>query len=132
VGFFAINPWHFHTTGFFCDFFKKLEDAFKDIFKPSGRVERRSLEQIYQAALKEGNGTMVVYSGGTARGMMAGTKQAFESRFPGLRVEIVVDYSTNQGPRIDVQLENNSLVPDVVQLQTLQDFPRWKEQGWMF
>jgi hypothetical protein len=113
----------------FRDFFKKIEEAFKDLTNQSGNVESRSIEQIYQAALAEGNGTMVVYSGGTARGQQAGTKQAFESRFPGLTVDIVVDYSHYQGPRIDVQLENNSLVPDVVQLQTLQAFPRWKEQG---
>jgi hypothetical protein len=95
-------------------------------------VESRSLEQIYQAALAEGNGTMVVYSGGTARGQMAATKRAFEQRFPGLTVDIVVDLSIYHGPRIDFQLANNSLVPDVVNIQTIQDFPRWKKEGWIF
>ena len=40
-----------------------------------------------------------------------------------------MDYSKNHGPRIDVQLANSHLVPDLVMLQTLQDFPRWKKQG---
>ncbi|KAL3107958.1 hypothetical protein niasHT_012866 [Heterodera trifolii] len=43
-------------------------------------------------------------------------------------MEVIVDYSKFHGPRIDIQLDNNSLVPDVVQLQTLHDFPRWKKQ----
>ena len=92
-------------------------------------VENRTIEQIYQAALVEGNGTLVVYSGGTAQSLGDQTKQAFEARFPGLTVDVVVDYSIFHGPRIDVQFANNSVIPDVVQLQTVQDFPRWKQQG---
>jgi hypothetical protein len=92
-------------------------------------IENRTIEQIYEAALAEGNGTLVVYSGGTAQSLGDQTKQAFEARFPGLTVNVIVDYSIFHGPRIDVQSANNSVIPDVVQLQTVQDFPRWKQQG---
>lgn len=93
------------------------------------KVETRSLDEIYQAALAEGNSTLIVYSGGITKGSMDSFGKAFEARFPGISVDIVVDYSVYHGPRIDAQLSNGSLVPDVVHLQTLQDFPRWKEQG---
>ncbi|MEE1830337.1 hypothetical protein [Streptomyces sp. SP17KL33] len=42
---------------------------------------------------------------------------------------MVVDYSKYHDARVDHQLATDSLVPDVVQLQTLQDFERWKRQG---
>nr|WP_324606163.1 hypothetical protein [Streptomyces griseus] len=40
-----------------------------------------------------------------------------------------MDYSKFHDARIDNQLATGTLVPDVVQLQTLQDFPRWKREG---
>jgi hypothetical protein len=30
---------------------------------------------------------------------------------------------------VDLQLANNALIPDVVQFQSIQNFPRWKEEG---
>ncbi|MDX3521433.1 hypothetical protein [Streptomyces scabiei] len=44
---------------------------------------------------------------------------------------MVVDYSKFHDARIDNQLATGSLVPDVVQLQTLQDFSRWKKEGFL-
>lgn len=55
--------------------------------------------------------------------------QGMEARFPGIKVKIVVDYSKFHDARIDLQLANGALVPDVAILQTLQDFPRWKQEG---
>jgi ABC-type Fe3+ transport system substrate-binding protein len=40
-----------------------------------------------------------------------------------------VDYSKYHDVRVDNQLATDTLVPDLVQLQTLQDFTRWKRQG---
>ena len=40
-----------------------------------------------------------------------------------------MDYSKYHDVRIDNQLATDTLVPDVVQLQTLQDFVRWKDAG---
>ncbi|WP_245441560.1 hypothetical protein [Rhizobium vallis] len=56
-------------------------------------------------------------------------KKTFEERFPGMTLDIVVDYSKFHDARIDNQVATGTLVPDVVQLQTLQDFPRWKTEG---
>ncbi|KAG3201927.1 hypothetical protein PC128_g3556 [Phytophthora cactorum] len=50
-------------------------------------------------------------------------------RFPGVNFTVVVDYSKYHDVRIDSQLETDTLVPDVVALQTLQDFPRWAKSG---
>ncbi|GFJ87778.1 ABC transporter substrate-binding protein [Phytohabitans rumicis] len=40
-----------------------------------------------------------------------------------------MDYSKYHDVRVDNQLATGTLVPDVVQLQTLQDFTRWKSLG---
>jgi ABC-type Fe3+ transport system substrate-binding protein len=90
--------------------------------------ERKSLEQLYAKAKREG-GELVVYAGGDTPDRQDATKQAFRSQFPDINLKIIVDYSKYHDVRVDNQLATNSLVPDVVQLQTLQDFPRWKDQG---
>ncbi|KAL3069813.1 hypothetical protein niasHT_033390 [Heterodera trifolii] len=90
--------------------------------------ETRTLDQLYAAALKEG-GRLIVYAGGDTAGQQDGFKNAFEKRFPNITLDVVVDYSKFHGPRIDYQIDTNTLVPDVVQLQTLQEFPRWKAMG---
>jgi ABC-type Fe3+ transport system substrate-binding protein len=90
--------------------------------------ERRSLDQLYRAALAEG-GKLVVYAGGDIAAQQAAVVTNFESQFPGLDLTMVVDYSKFHDVRIDNQLATGTLVPDVVHLQTLQNFPRWKQQG---
>ncbi|WP_208601339.1 hypothetical protein [Phytopseudomonas flavescens] len=42
---------------------------------------------------------------------------------------MIVDYGTFHDARLDNQLATDSLVPDDVQLQTLHDYPRWKQEG---
>ncbi|CAM3702333.1 hypothetical protein VA7868_01456 [Vibrio aerogenes CECT 7868] len=87
--------------------------------------ESRTLDEIYQAAIAEG-GKLVIYAGGDIDSQQDPVRQAFQARFPEIELEIVVDYSKYHDVRVDNQLETNTLVPDVVQLQTLQDFERWK------
>lgn len=94
----------------------------------TGGEETRSLDQLYARAKAEG-GKLVVYAGGDWKDQQDDTKNAFEERFPGVEVEMVVDYSKYQDARVDNQLATDTLVPDVVQLQTLQDFERWKREG---
>lgn len=91
-------------------------------------MEKRSLEELHKAAIAEG-GRVIVYAGGDTAGQQDGMKQAFEKRFPGVTLDIVVDYSKFHEARIDNQIATKSLVPDVVQIQTLQNFPRWKAAG---
>ena len=91
-------------------------------------LESKSLDQLYQDALKEG-GHLVVYAGGDTPDQQNGIKAAFEKRFPGVTLHTIVDYSKVHDARIDYQLANKQLVADVAQLQTLQDYPRWKAEG---
>ncbi|GLH96594.1 ABC transporter substrate-binding protein [Phytohabitans aurantiacus] len=93
-----------------------------------GQEEKKSLDELYADALKEG-GQLIVYAGGDTPTQQDGTKAAFLSRFPDMKLTIVVDYSKYHDARIDNQLATGTLVPDVVQLQTLQDFTRWKKAG---
>lgn len=74
-------------------------------------------------------GKLVVYAGGDAPNQQDGNRAGFEEAFPGIRVEMVVDLSKYHDARIDYQLKTDTLVVDVAQLQTLQDFPRWKKEG---
>ncbi|MEV1068431.1 extracellular solute-binding protein [Streptomyces sp. NPDC050263] len=96
--------------------------------RSSGAEESRSLDELYRAALAEG-GKLVVYAGGDTPTQQDGTKDAFLKQFPGIDLKLIVDYSKYHDVRVDNQLATGTLVPDVVQLQTLQDFVRWKSQG---
>nr|WP_262063225.1 extracellular solute-binding protein [Streptomyces sp. STR69] len=94
----------------------------------SSREETRSLDELYRAALADG-GKLVIYAGGDTPTQQDATKAAFRKRFPEIDLTLIVDYSKYHDVRVDNQFATNTLVPDVVQLQTLQDFTRWKEQG---
>lgn len=90
--------------------------------------ETKSLDALYEEALAEG-GDLVVYAGGDIAAQQEGTVKAFQARFPKMRLRMVVDYSKFHDVRVDQQIFLNRVVADVVQLQTLQNFPRWKQQG---
>uniref|UniRef100_K3W8W1 Uncharacterized protein n=1 Tax=Globisporangium ultimum (strain ATCC 200006 / CBS 805.95 / DAOM BR144) TaxID=431595 RepID=K3W8W1_GLOUD len=90
--------------------------------------ETKTIDQLYQDAVKEG-GNLVFYHGGDTPTQQDALKASFNAAFPKINLTLIVDYSKYHDVRIDNQLETNSLVPDVVALQTLQDFPRWKNEG---
>ena len=94
----------------------------------AAEVETRSLDEIYEQALKEG-GSLTVYAGGDTPDQQDGIKAAFEKRFPGITLNVVVDYSKVHSARLDQQFEDRHVIPDIIQLQTLQDFPRWRREG---
>lgn len=93
-----------------------------------GGEETRTLDELYRAALAEG-GKLVIYAGGDVSTQADGLRSGFKSRFPGIDLTVVVDYSKYHDVRVDNQFATDTLVPDVVQLQTVQDFVRWNEQG---
>jgi ABC-type Fe3+ transport system substrate-binding protein len=95
---------------------------------PAVPEESKTLDQLYADAMAEG-GRLVVYAGGDTATQQDSTRQAFLTRFPDMTLTMVVDYSKYHDVRVDNQLATGALVPDVVQLQTLQDFPSWKEEG---
>ncbi|OJD29554.1 abc transporter [Diplodia corticola] len=91
-------------------------------------VENRTLDEIHQAALKEG-GTLTVWHGGDEKNQQDSLKEAFEARFPGMTLNITVDLSKYHDVNLDRQLATDSLYVDSIILQTLHDYPRWKSQG---
>ena len=95
---------------------------------PSGDEEEQILNEMYEAAQAEG-GRLIVYAGGDTPDQQDYAKNGFKARFPNIDIDIIVDYSKIHDVRVDNQLATDTLVPDVVQLQTLQDFERWKHEG---
>ena len=95
---------------------------------PQVAEETRSLDELYRAALAEG-GELVVYAGGDTPTQQDATRAAFLAAFPGIKLQLIVDYSKFHDVRVDNQFATDTLVPDLIQLQTLQDFTRWERQG---
>lgn len=89
--------------------------------------ETKTIDQLYQDAVKEG-GKLVFYHGGDTPTQQDQLKNQFIAAFPKINLTMIVDYSKYHDVRIDNQLERNALVPDVVALQTLQNFPRWTKE----
>ncbi|RLN89107.1 hypothetical protein BBJ28_00006551 [Nothophytophthora sp. Chile5] len=92
------------------------------------KEETKTIDQLYADAIAEG-GKLVMYHGGDTPTQQDSLHAAFEERFPEINFTMVVDYSKYHDVRIDNQLETDTLVPDVVALQTLQDFTRWAKEG---
>lgn len=90
--------------------------------------ETRSIDEIYQAALAEG-GIVTLWHGGDEPGQQNGLKNAFETRFPNMTLNITVDLSKYHDINLDAQLEANNVYVDSIILQTLHDYPRWKKEG---
>lgn len=90
--------------------------------------ETKTLDQLYEEAVAAG-GKFILYAGGDHAAQADAVKNAFIQRLPKLQPTFVVDYSKYHDVRVDNQFATNRLVPDVVQMQTLQNFPRWKREG---
>ncbi len=88
----------------------------------------QTLQDLYQAALKEG-GTLTVYAGGDEVTQGFGIKAGFERQFPGMTLNIVVDLSKYHDARIEEELLRRDLKADVAHLQTLHDFDDWAARG---
>jgi ABC-type Fe3+ transport system substrate-binding protein len=91
-------------------------------------TETKTLDQLYADAVAEG-GRLVVFAGGDSPDQSDGLATAFAQQFPQVNITIKTDLSKYHDARIDNQLDRNRLEPDVTQLQTLQDFDRWKSEG---
>lgn len=95
----------------------------------SAPSETRTLDEIYRAALREGDGTITVWHGGDEKDQANNLKEAFEAKFHGLKLNLTVDLSKYLDGRIDDQLAANDVYVDSVILQSLHDYPRWAAQG---
>jgi ABC-type Fe3+ transport system substrate-binding protein len=96
--------------------------------KDTSSNEAAGLAILYAKAKAEG-GKVTAYMGGDLPGQWDALRKAFTQQFPGIDLDIVVDLSKYHDARIDNQLANRALVPDVAILQTVQDFDRWKKEG---
>ncbi|KAJ4249862.1 hypothetical protein NW762_012205 [Fusarium torreyae] len=103
--------------------------AYDSLLKFNGppTYENRTIEEIYQAALKEG-GIVTCWHGGDETYQQDGLKEAFETRFPGMTLNITVDVSKFHDGNIDRQLSTGGLFVDSIILQTLHDYPRWDHE----
>ncbi|WQF82558.1 hypothetical protein CDEST_07572 [Colletotrichum destructivum] len=93
--------------------------------------EDRTIDEIYQAALAEG-GVVTCWHGGDEVTQQDGLKRAFETRFPGMTLNITVNRSKYHSVNVDRQLARSGGGPldvDTIILQALQDYPRWDAQG---
>lgn len=92
------------------------------------QYEKRSLDEIYEAAVAEG-GVVTLWHGGDEKDQQNGLKAAFETRFPKMTLNITVDLSKYHDGNLDLQLANDNVYVDSIILQTLHDYPRWKREG---
>lgn len=90
--------------------------------------EEETIKQLYVEAKKEG-GEFTVWGGGDAPNQLDWIKNEWQKDFPDIKINIRVDLSKFLDIEIDDQLTKNNLVPDIVHLQTIHDFYRWKSQG---
>lgn len=91
-------------------------------------IETRTIDQLYQAALKEG-GVVTVWHGGDEANQRANLKVNFENRFPGVTMNLTTDLSKYFDGRVDDQLAANNVYVDSIMFQTVHSFQRWKAQG---
>jgi hypothetical protein len=91
-------------------------------------VETRSLDEIHKAAVAEG-GVVTMWLGGDESTDEDALKREFETRFPGMTLNLTTDLSKYHNGRFDEQLAANNVYVDSIAFQTVHDFPRWDEQG---
>jgi hypothetical protein len=90
--------------------------------------ETRSIDEIHKAAVAEG-GVVTLWHGGDEKNQQDYLKNAFETRFPGMTLNVTVDLSKYHDTKLDSQLAAKNVYVDSVILQTVHDFPRWKKEG---
>ncbi|PBP17387.1 ABC-type Fe3+ transport system [Diplocarpon rosae] len=90
--------------------------------------ETRTLDELHQAALAEG-GLVTLWHGGDEPGQQNFLKSAFEARFPGMTLNLTVDLSKHHDVKLDQQIADHDIYVDSIILQTLNDYPRWKDEG---
>lgn len=85
-----------------------------------------TLDQLYEKAKAEG--ALTIYTGAGPAAAKAGA-EAFEKRFPGIKVEAHGGFSNVLDLEIDKQIKDKKVTADYVQFQTIQDYYRWDKAG---
>ncbi|MEM8710688.1 MAG: extracellular solute-binding protein, partial [Planctomycetota bacterium] len=92
--------------------------------------ETRSLNELYDEALKEG-GEFILRAGGDKPDQVDYYVDMFKARFPGLKVTHSVELSIHHAPRLDNARDagGETNIPDVIQLQTQWDLDHYADHG---
>lgn len=96
------------------------------------QAEQDELKQLHALAAKElaeTGGKLVVWAGGDAPNQQDMLISMFTKRFPDVPLHLTVDLSKYHDIRICQELMDGYLTPDVVILQTMNDFEDWKAMG---
>src|ERR1700686_5470624 len=93
---------------------------------PISAARAETIDQLYEKAKLEK--ALVFYTGGGPAAAKAAA-DAFEKRFQGIAVTPKCDFSNVLDSEIDQQLKDNKVTTDLLQFQTVQDFPRWNRAG---
>lgn len=94
--------------------------------------EKSELETLYAKAkeeMKNSKEPFLVWAGGDAPNQQDMLRDQFRKRFPGIDIEIIVDLSKYHDLKVYQQLNDGLLEPDVVMLQTMNDFENWTKMG---
>ncbi len=108
---------------------KAREQAVKTTDK---ELEQKELNELYELAAKELATTckrLVVWAGGDAPNQQDALISQFRKRFPNVPIRLSVDLSKYHNGKVYQGLLDGCLTPDVVMLQTMNDFENWKAMG---
>lgn len=115
-------------------FITNINFSFSQSFIGSASVkeETKTLEELYQDAIKEG-GEFILRAGGDKPDQIDYYLDKFKARFPKINVTHTVDVSINHAPRYDNARVSQDIpnIPDVIQFQTLHRFTYYAEQGYL-
>lgn len=87
-----------------------------------------AFEELYQDAKFEGK-HLTVWAGGDAKSQSLAYTAQFEAMFPGVPITVTVNLSKYHDAEIDKRLLFGEDVPDVIHIQTVQNFPTWAKNG---
>lgn len=93
------------------------------------RDEQEELTHLYRLAaseLAEAGEKLTVWAGGDAPNQQDALIKQFKQRFPDVPLDLTVDLSKYHDIKVYQGLLDGFLVPDVVMLQTMNDFENWK------
>ena len=94
-------------------------------------IDTRPLSEIYLAAQRESatRGPLIVAAGGDAQAQWDAFRTAFSAQFPKINLDLTVDFSKYHDCRADRAHAKGEHYADVIFLQALHDYPRWKNEG---
>lgn len=91
-------------------------------------AETANLDHLYQQAI-DNNEELLIWAGGDAKSQAGMYTGAFSARFPKVPIKAVVELSKFHDATLEHRLLTGGQVPDVIHLQSLQDFTYWKDEG---